>query len=67
MVTTVQIQEDTLKLLKKIRDETHSSSYDEAIRKVVSFRVQEKSLAGYLSAYASKTTRKDIRDKHDRF
>lgn len=67
MTTTVQIQDDTLQLLKKVKKETHSFSYDEAIRKIVSFRVKEKSLGGYLSAYASQTTRKDVRDKHDRF
>ncbi len=67
MTTTVQIQDDTLQLLKKVKEETHAQSYDEAIKKIIFFRVREKSMGGYLSAYASKNTRKDIRDKHDRF
>ena len=66
MTTTVQIQDETLKLLKKIKDETHSSSYDEAIKKVVAMRVQE-SFAGYLKKYATKDPYKGVRDKHDRF
>lgn len=68
MVTTVQIQDDTLELLKKAKEETHSNSYDEAIKKILFLTVKE-SFAGYLSrpGYSSKQLMKDLRDKHDRF
>jgi len=34
MVTTIQIKAETLKLLKKAKEETKSASYDETIRKL---------------------------------
>ncbi len=67
MTTTVQIQDETLELLKKIKVETKSGSYDEAIRKIVLSRVREKSMAGYLGPKSSKQIMKDLRDKSDRF
>ena len=67
MVNAVQIQDDTLELLKKVKEETHSNSYDEAIKKIVILRVKEKSLGGFLSAYSKKDNYKHVRDKHDRF
>lgn len=67
MVTTVQIQDETLELLKKVKAETNSSSYDEAIKKIVLLRVREKSMAGYLGPKSSKQIMKDLRDKRDRF
>src|SRR3989344_4776456 len=35
MPTTIQIQERTLELLKKIKGETKSSSYDETIKNII--------------------------------
>jgi len=67
MVTTIQIQEKTLEILKKIREETNSSSYDEAINKVVALRMRKVSLAGYLGKKPLKWILKDLRDKSDRF
>ncbi|HIH11324.1 TPA: hypothetical protein HA241_03985 [Candidatus Woesearchaeota archaeon] len=67
MTTTVQIQDDTLELLKKVKEETKSASYDEAIKKIVLMRVAEKSLGGYLSGCSSKDNYKGVRDKRDRF
>ncbi|MBI2572674.1 hypothetical protein HYV86_02340 [Candidatus Woesearchaeota archaeon] len=67
MVTTIQINDDTLNLLRKIKQETNSSSYDEAIRKIAADRVKE-SFAGYLGPKrSSKQILKDLRDKSDRF
>lgn len=66
MVTTVQIQEDTLELLKKVKEETKSASYDEAIKKMVLMQVKE-SFAGYLADYSSKNVYKGVRDKRERF
>ncbi len=65
MPTTIQINERTLKILKKIKNETNSSSYDEAINKLA-LPIQE-SLAGYLGKKPAKYILKDLRDKNDRF
>lgn len=67
MVTTVQISDETLELLKKVKEETKSSSYDEAIKKIVLLRVNESSLAGFLGPKSSKKIMQDLRDKRDRF
>ena len=70
MVTTIQIQENTLKLLKKLKDETKANSYDETIKIVVSSRTKNKSLAGFLGKMPRKVILKDLkelRDKSDRF
>lgn len=67
MVTTIQISEKTLDILKKIREETRSSSYDEAINKVITSNLGRDSLAGYLGKKPSKNLLKDLRDEDDRF
>jgi predicted CopG family antitoxin len=71
MVTTIQISEITLEMLRKLKQELNASSYDEAIMEITIQRTK-KSLAGSLKAYMKKgETLKDIlkglRDKHDRF
>lgn len=50
MVTTIQINEKTLLLLKKLKEEFNASSYDEAITKVT-IRRHKKSHAGSLRKY----------------
>jgi len=60
------VQDETLELLKKIKEETNSGSYDEAIKKMVLSRVQE-SFAGYLSTGSLKDPYKRVREKRDRF
>ena len=67
MVTTIQIGERTLKILKKIKEETNSSSYDDAINKIVVSRLKEESLAGYLGKRPLKEILRDLRDKNERF
>ena len=67
MPTTIQINDRTLELLRKIKDETHSSSYDEAINKIVASRWKGKSLAGFLGKMPRKEILKELRDKNDRF
>ena len=68
MVTTIQINESTIKLLKAIKERTNASSYDEVITKFLKER-DTKSYAGAFSG-GKKWTRKEIleglRDKHDR-
>lgn len=66
MVTTIQIQERTLEILKKIRMETKSSSYDEAINKIVIGTVKKESMAGILGKKPRNFIMKGLRDKSDR-
>src|SRR3989344_1946438 len=53
MVTTIQINEQTLGLLKRIKEETKAKSYDEAINKIVinSAKEKYKSIGGSLKKY----------------
>jgi len=67
MPTTIQINNQTLEILRKIKNETNSSSYDEAINKIVASRWKGKSLAGFLGKMPRKDILKDLRDKNDRF
>ena len=67
MVTTIQIEERTLKILRKIKDETHSSSYDEAINKIVISGLRKDSIAGYLGKRPLKEILKGLREKNERF
>ena len=67
MPTTIQINERTLEVLRKIKNETNSSSYDEAINKIVASRWKGESLAGFLGRMPRKTILRDLRDKNDRF
>ena len=66
MVTTIQIDEKTLRVLKKIKEDTKSSSYDEAINKLV-VNQRKESMAGFLGKKPIKELLKDLRDKNDRF
>ena len=67
MKTTIQINQSTLELLKKVRDNTQSSSYDEAIKKVILKNINKESLYGYLGKKSKKEILKGLRDKSDRF
>ena len=71
MPTTIQINEKTLELLKKLKKELNSQSYDEAIVEITMQRTKKDSMAGALKKYKGKETLKDIlkslREKHDRF
>jgi predicted CopG family antitoxin len=70
MPTTIQISERTLEILKKVKDETKSSSYDEAINKIVASMQVKESLAGFLGKKMSREEIvkgiREIRD-NDRF
>lgn len=71
MVTTIQVNERTLELLKKLKQELHAKSYEEAITKVVVQRSKGKSLAGSLGKIYGKMSRKEVlknlRDEDDRY
>ena len=66
MPTTIQLQDKTLELLRKIKLETGSESYDEAINKIVKISIKKDSLAGFLGKRPLKFILKDLRDKSDR-
>lgn len=67
MVTTIQVKDTTLELLKKVKEETKSSSYDEAIKKIVIARAKKESFYGFLGKKSRAWVLKDLRDEHDRF
>ena len=74
MVTTIQVEEHTLLLLKKLKEELHVSSYDDAINKIAGERSKKKSMAGSLAKYYKNTSLKEIlkglqdeRRKSDKF
>ena len=62
MVTSIQINDQTLLLLKKLKEETNTISYDEVIRKIVIQKNKNISnnMAGSLKKYLKKETLKDI-------
>ena len=76
MVTTIQIDERTLLLLKKLKEDLEARSYDDAINKIVVHKIAKKtkSLAGSLKKYLKKgetlqTILKELQDerrKNDR-
>lgn len=66
MHTTIQIDEKTLRILKKIKKEKNASSYDEAINRLVLSRKNE-SLAGFLGKRPIKDLLGDLRNKNERF
>ena len=76
MVTTIQINNNTLRLLKNLKEEINANSYDEAITKIVNQRNKKLSksmagsLAGFLGPKPSEEILRDLKDerrKSDRF
>ena len=75
MVTTIQIDEKTLLLLKKLKEELLARSYNETITKLAVKRTKTESMAGSLRKYLKRgETLKDLlkelqneRRKSDRF
>ena len=67
MKTTIQINENTLELLKKVKDNTNSNSYDETINKIILKNINKESMFGYLGKKNRKAILKGLRNKNDRF
>ncbi len=71
MKTTIQVSERTLALLKKLKEETKTSSYDETINRIALQRTKQKSMGGSLKKYLGKQSLKEflenIRDENDRY
>jgi hypothetical protein len=71
MVTTIQVDEKTIFLLKKLKLELDASSYDDAINKIAMKCLKpNKSMAGSLGMYVGELSKKEIlnelKDKNDR-
>jgi len=70
MVTTIQVDEKTLILLRRLKEELNANSYDETIKKLFINQTKKKSMAGSLKRYMGKQSLKDIlkdlRDENDR-
>ena len=67
MKTTIQINQNTLELLKKVKGNTSSNSYDEVINKIIIKNLNKESLFGYLGKKNRNFILKELRDKSDRF
>jgi predicted CopG family antitoxin len=74
MQTTIQISDKTLLLLKKLKEETNSKSYEETINRIAIERANKKSMGGILGKKYGKVSVKEIlkelkeeRRKSDRF
>lgn len=65
MPTTIQIEDRTLKILKKIKKEKNVSSYDEAINRLV-VSIRKESLAGFLGKRPLRELFEHLRDKNER-
>ena len=64
MVTTIQVDEKTILLLKRLKADLAVASYDEAITKVaIKHMKPEKSIAGSLSKYFKNYSTKDMVDE----
>lgn len=71
MVTTIQVDEKTILLLKRLKQELEASSYDDAINKIaIKCLKPGTSLAGSLKKYVGKLSRdkilNELKEKYDR-
>jgi hypothetical protein len=67
MVTTIQVGEDTLEILKHLRSAYEAKSYDEALRRALDELTRRESLAGILKHIPREELQEGLRDEHDRF
>lgn len=67
MPTTIQVTEETLELLKRMRKAADASSYDELIQTVIKkTTTAHESLYGLLGKKTMKDILRGLRDEHDR-
>jgi predicted CopG family antitoxin len=60
MVTTIQIGEKTMEMLKKLKERHNAQSYDETINKIVIEKTKEKSMGGSLKKYFKNESLKEV-------
>ena len=68
MTTTIQIREDTLNVLKQLKETYHAKTYDETLKEIL-MQKAPKSLAGFLGKgkkYSAKQILEGLRDERDR-
>ena len=67
MTTTIQIRDETLELLKRVKEQTHAKTYDDVIINFMSMGAYAKLYRGFLGKKDMKYVLKDLRDKTDRY
>ena len=66
MVTTIQLEEETVKMLKGYKEQLNIATYDDLIKKILTEKTK-KSMFGFLGKTKSmKHILRDIRDESDR-
>jgi len=69
MTTTIQVREETVNVLKKLKEQTGAKTYDEIILALTKPARMREAAAGYLSRHLSKKNynwmQKNLRDKND--
>jgi predicted CopG family antitoxin len=67
MTTTIQIDDETQEMLKKLRKTLHAETYNEVINKLIMRPLkQEQSMYGFLGKSDRKKVLKGLRDEKDR-
>lgn len=66
MPTTIQVDKETLEMLKTIREQTHATSYNEVINRMIRQKTK-RSMYGALKGKSRKQMMKGLRDEYDRF
>ncbi len=67
MTTTIQLQDETLELLKKVKEQTHAKTYDDVIKNFMSMGAYAKLYRGFLGKKDMGYVLKDLRDKTNRY
>ncbi len=67
MVTTIQVEEETLKMLSQLKKNMKVASYNEVINRLIKKPANNDYGHGLLGKKDLKWVMKDLRDKHDRF
>ncbi len=69
MPTTIQINKDTLELLKRYKEQTKAGTYDETIKKIMVLKLDKyaRKFRGYLGKRNMAFVMKDLRDKTSRY
>ena len=66
MATTIQVQDDTLDLLKRYKEQHAYQTYDQTIKALMSLGDYAKSFRGFLGKKDMAFVMKGLRDKKDR-
>ena len=69
MTTTIQIEDQTMKILKMYKEQTKAKTYDEVIKKMMTRNLGKyaKKYRGILGKKDMEYVMKDLRDKRDRY